>query len=189
MKNNRKFSSRTASSRRHQGGWSILQVLLGLVVLGVFVTVAVDQYQSSNRKGRIEGATQEFIDIAGTAQKNYGQSNQYGSVTTAIAIQGGVVPLKRRNKGTNTANNIYNGAITFAPATINTANDGLSITYANVTGSDCQQLVQNTSNLARQIFIGATQVMPTDGDVNLATLSTTCDATAAVDVRWVIGRS
>ncbi|MEQ6436339.1 type 4 pilus major pilin [Comamonas sp. w2-DMI] len=188
MKMARNTQKMFSSSRRNQGGWSIVQVMFGLLVAGMFLYVAVSQYQDSTKKARIEAATQEFIQMVGTAQKTYGYANLYGQVTTAIAVQGGIVPEHRRNTGANTANNNYNGAITFAPATINTANDGLSITFANVKGTDCQQLVQNTESITRQVFVGATQVKPTDAAVNLASLSSTCDATATVDVRWVIGR-
>lgn len=178
----------STNSRKSQRGMSIVQVMFGLLVAGLFLVVAVGQFQDSMKKQRIETATQEITQIIATAQKNYGYANQYGDVTTAIAVQGGVVPQARRNEGTNTANNNYNGAITFAPATINTANDSLAITYNTVQGGDCQQLVQNTQSLTRQVFIGSTQVKQTDSPVNLASLSSACDASTTVNIRWVIGR-
>ena len=163
--------------------------MLGILVGGIMLVVAVYQFQDSTKKTRIETATQEILQIISTSQKNYGFANQYGQVTTAIAVQGGIVPEARRNAGTNTANNNYNGAITFAPATINSTNDGLAITYANVRGGDCQQLIQNTESLTRQVFVGTTQVKTTDSPVTLAALSTACDAASTVAVKWVIGRS
>ena len=177
-----------ASRKSAQHGASIVSVMLGILVGGLMLVVAVNQFQDANKKTRIETATQEAVQIFSTAQKNYGFANQYGQVTTAIAVQGGIVPEARRNAGTNTANNNYNGAITFAPATINTANDALAITYANVRGSDCQQLVQNTESLTRQVFIGSTQVKATDSPVTLSALSTACDASSSVTLKWVIGR-
>ena len=183
-----KFKPVRSVQRRAQRGMSIVQVMFGLLVAGLFLVVAVGQFQDSTKKQRIETATQEVIQIVATAQKNYGYANQYGNVTTAIAVQGGIVPEGRRNAGTNTANNNYNGQILFAPATINTANDGLSITYEAVRGSDCQQLIQNTQSVSRQLFVGATQVKQTDSPVDLAALSTACDVPNTVDVRWVAGR-
>lgn len=184
---NNKFINRF-NSKKSQMGASIVSVMLGILVAGLMLVIAVNQFQDATKKTRIETATQEVVQIFSTAQKNYGYANQYGEVTTAIAVQGGIVPESRRNSGTNTANNNYNGAITFAPATINTTNDALAITYANVRGGDCQQLVQNTESLTRQIFIGSTQVKQTDSPVTLATLSTACDSASTVSVKWVIGR-
>ncbi|KGH23056.1 type 4 pilus major pilin [Comamonas thiooxydans] len=176
------------ASKKAQKGASIVSVMLGILVAGLMLVVAVNQFQDASKKTRIETATQEVVQIFSTAQKNYGYANQYGDVTTAIAVQGGIVPEARRNAGTNTANNNYNGAITFVPATINTANDGLAISYANVRGGDCQQLVQNTESLTRQVYIGSTQVKQTDSPVTLSALSTACDASSTVTVKWVIGR-
>ena len=177
-----------SASKKAQKGASIVSVMLGILVAGIMLVVAVNQFQDSNKKTRIETATQEILQIISTAQKNYGFANQYGQVTTAIAVQGGIVPEARRNTGTNTANNNYNGAITFAPASINTTNDGLEITYANVRGGDCQQFIQNTESLARQVFVGSTQVKQTDSPITLSTLSTACDAASTVSVKWIIGR-
>jgi hypothetical protein len=59
---------------------------------------------------------------------------------------------------------------------------------ANVRGGDCQQLVQNTESLTHEVYIGSTQVKPTDSPVELSALSTACDASSTVTVKWVIGR-
>lgn len=173
---------------RKQAGAAIYQVMLGILVGAMFLYLAVTQFNDSMKKSRIETATQEVIQIVSTTQRMYGYSNQYNQVTTSIAVKGGAVPEHRRVAGTDTAQNNYNGQILFEPATINTANDSLRLTYSNVRGADCQQLIQNTESLARQVMVGSTQVKPTDAPVTLSTLATACDVAGTVDVSWIISR-
>lgn len=173
---------------RKQRGMSIVQVMFGILVGSLFLYVAVTQYQDSMKKSRIETASQEVIQMIASSQRVYGFSNQYGQVTTAIAVKGGIVPEHRRNAGTDTAQNNYNGTITFAPETINTTSDSLNITFNNVRPADCQQLVQTTESLARKILVNSTEVKPADGVTNLSALSTSCDQSSPVSVSWVIAR-
>lgn len=173
---------------RKQAGAAIYQVMFGILVSAMFLYLAVTQFNDAMKKSRIETATQEVIQIVSTSQRMYGYSNQYDQVTTAIAVKGGAVPEHRRVAGTDTAQNNYNGQIDFEPATINTANDSLKLTYSNVRGADCQQLIQNTESLARQVMVGSTMVKNTDSTISLSTLSTACDVSGTIDVSWVISR-
>lgn len=172
-----------------QRGVSIISVLLGLVIGAGVLAVAFNQFQDAQRKSRIEAANSEIATMIAEAQKLYGTSNQYGAVTTAIAVQGGVVPDRLRVAGTNTAQNRYNGAITFAPATITTANDSLALGYARVSSIDCQDLILTADPLTRRIEVAGTVVKPADGAVNIGTMSAQCDSADAVDVTFVFGRS
>lgn len=186
MKAHRNFQRSAKSAQR---GMSIVSVLLGLVIGAGVLGVSFNQYQDAQRKSRIEAATAEVVGMIAEAQKTYGNPNQYGAVTTAVAVQGGVVPPRLRIAGTNTAQNRYNGAITFAPATITSANDSLTLTYNNVTNIDCQDLILSTERLTRRVSVGATIVKPNDGAVNVATMATACDAAATANIAFTFGRS
>lgn len=186
MKSNRNFNRPAKAAQR---GVSIVSVLLGLVISAGVLAVVFNQYQDSQRKSRIEAATSEIVGMIAEAQKTYGTANQYGAVTTAVAVQGGVVPPRLRIAGTNTAQNRYNGAVTFAPATITSANDSLTLTYNNVTNIDCQDLILSSERLTRRVAVGATVVKPNDGVVNVATMATACDAAATANIAFTFGRS
>lgn len=179
---------RQAAGRRHQRGVSIISVLLGLVIAAAVAAVVYNQYTDSQRKARIEAAQAEIAGMIASAQKLYGNTNQYGAVTTAIAVRSGIVPERLRVAGTTNAQNRYNGAITFAPATITTANDSLTLGYAAVDREDCQDLVLGSIGLVRRIAVGATDVKPADLPVNIATLSTACDAAATSALNLTFGR-
>lgn len=181
----RKSIRRIKSSQR---GVGVISVLLGLVIAAGVVAVVYDQFTDSQRKSRIEAAQSEIATMITEAQKIYGSTNTYGSVTTAIAVQGTVVPERLRVAGTNTAQNKYNGAITFAPATITTANDSLSLGYAKVSRADCQDVVLSVDRLARRIVVGAATPKANDAPINMGTLASACDAAPTNDLQITFGR-
>lgn len=179
---------RLSSIKHAQKGVSMISVLLGLVIAAVVTITIYDQYTDAQRKTRVETATSEIASMIAESQKVYGAANQYAAVTTAVAVQGGVVPARLRIPGTNTAQNKYNGAVTFAPATVTTPNDSLTLGYSNVRREDCQDVVMSVQNLTRGIQVAAQPAKPNDGVVNVATLSTACDSAATVDVQFTFGR-
>lgn len=188
---NSSFTRATRSSRgaRHgQGGFSMVAMLLSLVIGAILVGVVYSQFGDSTRKARIENAQSEIATMIAGSQKLYGNTNQYGAVTTAIAVRSGVVPARLRVGTTTTAQNIYNGAITFTPATLTTTNDSMVLGYAAVRREDCQDLVLGSDSLTRRIAVGATDVKPADAPVNIATLATACDAAASTAINFTFGR-
>jgi hypothetical protein len=175
--------------RASQQGISIISALLSLAIGATVLVVTFNQYEEAQRKARIEAATSELTTMISEAQKIYGTANQFAAVTTAVAVQGGVVPPRLRVPGTNNAQNRYNGAITFAPTTITSANDSLTLTYSNVLAIDCQDLILTINRLTRRIAVGATVVKPNDGVVDVATMATACDAAATANIAYTFGRS
>lgn len=188
MKFNRRPIAKAVSAQK---GVSVVSVLLGLVIGAGVLSVTFNQFTDSKRKARVESAASEIATMLSDAQKIYGTANQYGSVTTEVAIRGGVVPARLRITGTTpTARNQYNGLITFAPATLTSTNDSLTMTYANVASIDCQDLILSLERLTRRVSIGTTFPKPADGALNLATTATSCDTTSGVvDIGFTVGRS
>jgi Tfp pilus assembly protein PilE len=185
-----KVSSTARPFRRvnRQRGVGMVSMLLALVITAIVVGAVYSQYTDATRKARIEKAQAEVVTMIAESQKLYGNTNQYGAVTTAIAVRSGVVPPRLRVGTTTTAQNSYDGAITFTPATLTTTNDALVLGYGAVRREDCQDLVLGTDRLTRRIAVGATIVKPTDGTVNIATLATACDAAATVAINFTMGR-
>lgn len=181
-----------ASSRKraasHQRGFGVMSMLLALVIMALVVAGIYNQFGASGRNARIDQAKTEIVTMIAGAQKLYGNANQYGAVTTAIAIQGGVVPVRLRINGTNTAQNLYNGAIEFVPATLTSVNDSMVLTYGGVRKEDCQDLILGSDTLTRRISVGATVVKAADVAIDIAALSTACDASDTSDLNFTFGR-
>lgn len=178
----------TARPTRHAQRGNVMSVLLGLVIAAAVAAVMYNQYNDSTRKARIEAAQSEIANMIAGAQKLYGNANQYGAVTTAIAVQSGVVPARLRISGTNTAQNVYNGSINFAPATITSPNDSMVVTYGGVRQEDCQDLVLGSDTMTRRMAVGATVVKAADVTVDVAALARACDSNSTSDINFTFGR-
>jgi Tfp pilus assembly protein PilE len=172
-----------AFGRRSQRGASMMSVMLGLVIAAVLAAVVYTQFSESQRKARISENTADITSIVAGTKQLFGTTNTLANVTLAVAVQSGAIPDRLRDPGLNTATNKYGGAITIPVAA--TANL-VGIRWANVPRSDCVDLIVGVQGLMRQIAIGANQVKPLDGVINMATASTACDAaaTAAIDLSF-----
>lgn len=185
---NPKHFSNQHNSQHAQHGISIMSVLLGMVIAALVAAVGFNQFTDAQRKTRIEAATAEVSTIIAEAQKTYGAANQYANVTTAIAVQGGVIPARLRDAGANTARNKYSGPILLAPATINVASDSLDLTYSSVRSEDCQDVALTIDPLVNSIQVAGTAVKAVNGALNLGTLATQCDSAATVNMVFRFGR-
>lgn len=167
-----------------------ISVELGLALLAVtgLIVGAVIFFLENTRKNSINLNTQYIQSIAGSAQTTFGQRNQYGSMTTAIAVQSRIIPDALRDAGANTATNPYGSAITIAPANGTGTNDTLNLTWGNVPRGQCTDLVVNLSSMMRGINVGATAVKVLDQPLNYATAVATCDSAEVQTITFRIGR-
>lgn len=180
MKNtNKKFST---------GFVSIEMALVMLIVL-ILVAVGVNRYTENLRKNSISENTSDLILMAATAKKKYGQSNEYASITTALAVKGQVIPKNLRDGTADTASNSFGGAITVAPATLTGADDAINITWPNVPKDQCSDIVVGIKDSARRIAVGGTDVKALDTKLNMATTETACEAGDTVTLNIYVGRS
>lgn len=183
----RKRSSASPARRKQSGialvSW-LLAGVLGAVALGSLFVV----YQDQSSKEVMDSAVSDTRRIMANAQKNYGMQNLYGNITTANAVQTGLIPPDLRDAGANTARNKFNGAITLAPVLCSIANDCLGVTNAGVPRAKCADFVLSLAQASRRVQVGGVDVKPVDGVINVGTLATRCDAAATTTVRTDAGR-
>ena len=181
--------TRPSMLRRKQGGFTALELGLVLLVAAIIIAGAVVYYRENLRKTSITSNMGNILSIASTAKSKYGLQNLYSQVTTALAVQGQVIPGALRDGTANTATNPFGGAIALAPVTLVGANDGLRLDWTNTPGNQCSDIVTSVQGEFRQISVAGVDVKPLDGTLNLATLEAQCQSAANVNVQYFIGRS
>lgn len=176
---------------RRSGEKGFLSLELGLVLLVVAgaIVAGVLTYRDNLRKTSINNNTQQISSVAANLRAKYGQSNMYGSVTTALAVRSQSIPEFLRDGSAATASNTFGGAITVAPVTLVGANDSVQLVWPNVPANQCSDLVTNVQREMRQINVGTTTVKPNNGEIDLSALETACEASAATTLNFWIGRS
>lgn len=178
----------SAKSRKGQLGLSILGALLALVIGALLTIPVVNAFLDSQRKTRVEANLQDMRTVIADVQRNFGNTNQYAKLTTAVAVQSGVVPSRLRVAGTNTAQNSYNGDITFTAATVTVANDSTTMRWSRVPRSDCTDITLGIEQLARGVVVTTSSVKPNDGSIDTALVSAACDGSAEASIDITIGR-
>ena len=176
-----------AFRRACQRGNALVFSMLGLVIGGIVLALGISYYQSSQSNAQVQGTISEISAIIGGAQQNYGQYG-YNGLTTAVAVGSRVIPDTRADAGGATATNSYSGAITLVDNSATTPSTA-RLTYANVPAAQCTQLINGAQSLARRVSIGATDVKPLDGAVDIAKVNAQCTSAANVAIDFVFGRT
>ena len=186
------FQNVSHFKRAKQAGFSSVELGLSLLIVALIIVAAVLFYQDNVRKTSINSNVQYLQLIAGNAKTTYGARNEYGQVTTAVAVQGHVIPDNLRDgDAVATATNPFGAAITVASATTAGAGtpDVLDVTWGNVPRNQCAEIVTGVATVMRTITVNGTAVKPLDAPLNLALTTTQCEAAQNVAVVFRVGRS
>lgn len=176
---------------KQRGAFSV-DLGMALLIAAILTVAAVAAYSNNLRKSSISANITDIQNIASVAKANYGTTNQYGSITTAVAVRSHIVPAQLRDGAAATATNAFGSPITFAAANGTGTNDLLTLTWGNVPSSQCAEIVTGSVGSMRRITVAGTVVKPLDGALAIDTLSTACEANTAdgnVTVLFDIGRS
>lgn len=176
-------------SQKSQRGDFLVTLMIAIVIVAIIGATAYANMRDSNRDVQIDESIKKVVLTANALRANFGVTGQYGTVTTAIAVQTGSIPTDQRIAGTNTAQNAFGGAVTATPVQLTSTNDALELSWANVPAWACSRIVIGTQSAARRITVGGTAVKPTDAALLPATLTQQCDVNAPVTIVWAIGRT
>jgi Tfp pilus assembly protein PilW len=160
----------TASRKRGQRGNALVFSMLGLVIGGIVLALGISYYQNSQANAQVQGTISEI------------------SAIIAVAVGSRVIPDTRADAGGTTATNSYSGAITLVDNSATTPSTA-KLSYANVPASQCTQLINGAQSLARRITIGATDVKPLDGAIDVTRVNTQCTSATSVAIDFVFGRT
>lgn len=187
MKNGMKFPPPNRASQR---GISMVELSVVLVVVALISAAVFFGLQANARRIEVQDNTSQITEIAAELKKNFGRNNQYGVLTTALAVQSRAIPEQLRVTAT-TAQNSYGGLVTTVvspAATCTLAGACADLLWPSVPQNQCMDLVIGTSNVARVVDVGGTAVKVLDGQLNMATLATQCEAAASTAITYSVGR-
>lgn len=187
-----KATCKHGSKQRKQSGFALIELGLALLVVAVLGVAAVYLYTNNLRQTSISNNVTHIQNIASTAKANYGISNQYGVVTTAVAVRSRIIPAPLRDGQAATATNPFGAAITTVPANGTGTSDLLTLTWGNVPAAQCTEIVNGVSGSMRRITVGGTVVKALDANLIVDTLTTACEVNTSdgnVAIVFDIGRS
>ncbi len=71
-------------TRAAAAGFTLIELMVAMVILGVLVGVAVPAYTSQTRKSRRTEARTALLDIAGREERYYSTNNKYSSTASDL---------------------------------------------------------------------------------------------------------
>jgi prepilin-type N-terminal cleavage/methylation domain-containing protein len=191
-----RFHVRQHAQRAKQRGLTIVELMIGLTVVGVFLAAAAYGYQlifTSKAQNEMK-----YLDQAMECSRSI-TANQatYNGITTAVMANNNCFPNNLVvGKGTAGAivNNTFGGAITTAAVNLNGTNDGLEFTSTNVPSDVCVNMLRLLTKPARVSVqangAGAqTTVMALGAATPDLTQSTACGAGTFATIRFAVTKS
>lgn len=183
-------------SRAKQRGLTIVELMIGLTVIGVFLAAAAYGYQLIfTSKGQNE---MKYLDQAMECSRQIA-SNQatYAGFTTALMANNNCFPntlVVGKGTAAATVNNSFGGAITTTPVNLNATNDGLEFTSTQVPSDVCVNMLRLLSKPARITVQAngagaATTVMALGAASPDLTQSTSCGSGTFATIRFAVTKS
>ena len=75
--------SKQLQELKHHRGFTLIELIMVVAVVGILAAIAFPSYQDSLRKGRRADAKAALLDLAQFTERYYTQNNNYSGVTTA----------------------------------------------------------------------------------------------------------
>jgi len=171
-----------------QRGLTMVELSVVLVIAALLIAAVFTALRANQRRVEVRDNQALITQIASDLQGKFGRTGQYANTNLALAIQSRAIPEELRIGTGTTAQNGYGGLLALAPVNCTVANDCIDLTWAQVPQTQCMDLVIGTQNVARRISVNAVVVKPLDGQLNLGTLATNCEAAGIVPIVYSIGR-
>lgn len=147
------------SSNKKQKGLTMIELMLGLLVVLVIIGIAIVAFNNLRSSQRTQGMQSQVLQVLAGVQKIAPGPN-YAGVSAASLIQAGHAPSDMIN-GTALVNR-FGGAVTVAPATYGggtgAADNAVTITFNGVPRAECNAVIANTQPTFPRIAVGTTAV-------------------------------
>jgi type IV pilus assembly protein PilE len=80
--------TRTLSSTSAEGGFTLVELMVTVAILGIVATIATTSYTSQIQKSRRTDARSALLDLAGREEKLFSTTNAYSQTGTQLGYAG-----------------------------------------------------------------------------------------------------
>ncbi|WP_292802386.1 type 4 pilus major pilin [Methylotenera sp.] len=159
-------------SMKNQAGFTLVEtgIVVAIVLLLLAGVVGAPRIIAGMKANNEIG---ELKTITTGVQKIYSNDPTFAGATLTEVISLRGLPDERITSATTAANR-WGGAITLAPATVNTANDSILLTTTNVPEYECVNVIPQAESGFIRIAVNGADVKAAGAALNKTTLGTQC---------------
>ncbi|MGH8642969.1 MAG: type IV pilin protein [Gammaproteobacteria bacterium] len=92
------------SAMRHRRGFTLIEILIVVAVIGILAAIAYPAYQDQVRKSRRGQLKADLTELAQILERNFTEANRYDQNSAGVALTIGTLPLFNQSPRTGTAN-------------------------------------------------------------------------------------
>lgn len=141
-------------AKRKQGGFTIVELLITLGIIGVAVIGIVSMSSNGSQTSKVQAEVKNLQALNSAIRSGFGQNgNAYTGLTETLVKNSGGFPTQMVSGGTPI--NTWGGAVKVLPSTL-TAGVGFDIEYSAVPQGACVNLVNQVLTNYQKIKINAT---------------------------------
>jgi len=106
-----------------QRGFTLMELMIVVAIVGVLAAVAIPSYQESVRKSRRAEARSQLLEVAQYLQRFYSQNDSYAAAKDGTAV---AIPTELARVPRTAASGAQSYDISFVPAASGSTNPGLA---------------------------------------------------------------
>lgn len=161
------------SNALKQKGFSLIELVFVIAIVGALMFVAVKSYQSANDTNKVNAEISGLSSIVGAVRGSFNTQGSYTGLTNAVILKSVAFPeqLKVPSSTTLIKNGWTNDGYTITPATVISTDDNFLITINAVPESACTTLVSAIFRSYSRVTVNGTLVS------NAGLAATSCSGT------------
>jgi len=180
------FTSMQYSPLATRRGFTLIEVLVVIVLIGLAAAVIIPRFITSGNKLRANDEVTELQQIVSEVKAKYTSAPTFTGVTLTGLVNLQVFPSVRTNQAAGTAANAFGGV--WAVALNAPANDQITLTGGSYPRSVCADVVTNAQAAFTAVSVNAVAVKPAGGALDINATGTNCNADLNT-IAWTFTKS
>ena len=145
---------------RKQRGYGLLEIMLGIAIVGILVGLVVKAFGGINESTKVEQAFKNQVALTTAVVNAYRSQGDYVGLINAAMTKSPALPADMKVPA-NLAQIKHpwrTDGVTLAPTTITSANDAFTMTWVDVPEGACISIAQQTYRLYQGMSINGTAI-------------------------------